>query len=1546
ETYISTNTLYAIKSSDETGLTVSAGYSETSGDNAKKCMMSFASDIKPENQETWRRNARMSIKNSCFHDPTIEAIFGSNSGFKFYAAENNSRLTSYLELARKGEEENDLQRITTGLLVDPKKSTTAMQFSLDISEDISKKFKLEGRKFEDTGSVVIKISEVRDPENQVLGEISYFVKTDEYDFTIEISKNAVLDYFTQNDDLTDLKYYQKIKAVYQPSSQYFIAEIQDQRLLKRQNSTDQFVNNSTLTIPNGLKPNENGDVAILTNSYDETVDEMIYVLSMDKKQKRISLDKRDESFNILSISIAPYDVLNEEIWIAPMYDIDNINGKNVIAVDVSHPASNKPNKLRLSGGGLVNYVEDLMGLDISDNHKPGVLLVLSIEEIIPEFLLTKSNGLFHTHIKMNDDYSDSAFLTFQNIDDTTSVEAKIEAHKAIDPRTVDLFLTIGDSSELIFGYNGEYEIDADWGVDITRSEGDSIRSIELKLNPFLEINHEQKEEPMIDLKMNLEIEPEYKTATLNEFLMLIDNDVFYEFEVTHANFRMNNEHMELVAEMFHNIDFLHYQMAILPHTRIDAAADFPAHEPFKAFVMLQGAEGKHEQIYLVHDIDLKCDYKFGGLQDFYGTGSLKTTSPILPEEISFNILADLDDGSRIEVGYNMTGGTEEKNRALHGARFGQLEFSYSNDGELKTLLDLAEGSARVDGQVTLNVDSGFKEISLDFKVFDETFELLLNTSDSFLSSEVYISRAEEEIVRISYDFENSHKEGIVLNILEIKNKIIVNEDWENSRLIWVLETKGDHHNFKNSGLFVKRPNYKLTTSTFLSGFGLEDEHKLTLFADLLEEHDSSSEEKYTLAMVGQYNEHMAQLTPMMAIRYKTYNQYGNVYKDGAPIGGSMGLKWSMPTCKAFHSFSTEASVDIDGRVGGGLEVQVNENEPIKLDVRYVGLEKGATFGFESKLVGIMQHVDDRIIKEWMLARSSVDVLVSLDWSLHTYSLTVTPDGQKYHFRGSYERDGVTIYFTQPNQIENIPTWGSIHCEGGSDSDDECHFSCNAKALVNDITRELNTKFSSLVTENAIYNVTSNVDEFHVLYRDEIHGKELWSLRRETKSDGFFSVISFHENEKVTDVTRELFNANGSRIYDSNIRLIIEGDRADDGALEFKFGLKIGKHDYTVNVRHFAERKERPGVLVFGSESYLNLAGSKILIQGTFVELYKDYGQTGIRFTVNECLARFIKKYIIGEKKIIDEARFYLFENFGDFAVKIDQITKVPQDVVKNFSENMNPMRVFTETFNEYTELVKYEMGVDISDEIEKILEKFFYIGDAEIFMAIPINIPDQMPEDFDLAAAIRASAPVQIAGNLADVDFWVDIWFHIRAFIAKERAPFSGRAWIVENKYVRTFDGGDGIVNGDVFIQDNLRNEKMSIEQYTIYDFSVMDDVVCVRDDCQPQMSHKVIEINLPWTMFGNIEGSFGTMSREIADDFLHIEKRNTSSVEACPVESLRPRNARRALRPCLPIVDIEPFRKMLLEEDCNTISSCSIMDYYVRRCAAEGILIKRPRCE
>jgi hypothetical protein len=67
----------------------------------------------------------------------------------------------------------------------------------------------------------------------------------------------------------------------------------------------------------------------------------------------------------------------------------------------------------------------------------------------------------------------------------------------------------------------------------------------------------------------------------------------------------------------------------------------------------------------------------------------------------------------------------------------------------------------------------------------------------------------------------------------------------------------------------------------------------------------------------------------------------------------------------------------------------------------------------------------------------------------------------------------------------------------------------------------------------------------------------------------------------------------------------------------------------------------------------------------------------------------------------------------------------------------------------------------------------------------------------------------------------------------------------VGNKYVHTFDGGDGILNGDVVIHNNLNNERLPIESDEIYG-------ILIR------------EINLPWMMFGNIEGSFGTMVSKV----------------------------------------------------------------------------------
>ncbi|CAG5107692.1 Oidioi.mRNA.OKI2018_I69.chr1.g3446.t1.cds [Oikopleura dioica] len=1942
-TDVRTQTLFAIKSSDENYLKTSAGYSKINSLGAKKCSLTFVSDFKPEAGETWRRSAQLNIKNECVRDPMVDQIIGKNSGFKFYAAENNKRLTSYLELAKKGMEENQLQRITAGLLVDPKASTIALQVSLDLNEDLKKKFKIAGRKFTDTGSVIVKVSEVREPEDIVLGEISYLVKPEEYEFSIEIPEETAMEQQFQmgilsvNDALT------KLNFVYVPNREKFEAKLATTELQREWKddgtSNEQQVDfNLRFTVPNGLKPAEDGLVAIIEETIDGNSIANSLKIIVDEERKSLSVV---ESNNDFSLEISVVDFNSENDIKSEIYDATGalLDGKSLLEVKWYKEESltcNRTDYFRISAGKIVNIYENLMGFEESENIYPGFFAqMMGTSDSLPdyEFMITKTAGIFEAHFygpkpiprelldftlesalcftydeydeygeRINDKYGNS-FLKFKNVDDLTSIwwsihdletlfidylpeevavvehlimyeneieikkdghkttvehtlpeknqvlaeiemsfhqnglqdfyisgkkpaiedeslclekstsifcypsqsiyldssnmkdfitnfdkessltidhkflersenlrirgvinkvdlnlrleeiyeapeqnknltvifsiekigldigrglvesspitklvlvcdvyetspeaqlmgleqrharltlggelddnsillhgsvvsfiqsqeftalsfkihglldlpssfssinsranllidieergrqlvlfdmknelrssagrgdfssQVEVEAYELLNQTTVDLLVNFGDpsgSTGLIFGYDGEYKIDTDWRVDISRNDA-SIRAIEFKLNPLLEVRSDRAEEPMVDLKMNLEVEPEYKTATLNEFLMLIDNDVFYEFEVTHANFRMNENHMELVAEMFHNIDFLHYQMAILPHTRIDAFADFPEHEAFKATAIVQGAEGKHEQIYLVHDLSLTCDYKLGGLHDFYGKGAFKAASPTLPEEISFDVVSDLDAGINVKAGYNITIGNEEENKFLLGARFGELVFDYSKDGDLKTKVDLAEGSVYLDGHVSFG-ESGFSGISLALDFFGKDFEVLLNTSESYLSSEVFVSHEEKEYVRLSYDFENNHKEGLVINIREMKNKIIIDQDWQNSRLSWTLDTHGPDHKFQNTGEFNKP--YRVTSETILSGFGLEDEHKLTLSGDIIEE-QSPGEEKYTLKTSGEYNEYKASLALGGALRYTTDDYYGQTYHAfDQLIGGSALIEWSMPSLEKFHFFSTEASVDLSGRVGGGLEVEVNDNEPIKLDVRFVGLEEGATFGIESKLSGIMQHVDPEIIEKFMLARSSVDIVVSLDWSLHTYSLTVTPDGQEYHFRGSYERDGLTIYFTQPNQIKNVPTWGSIHCEG-SESDDEFYFICNAKALVNDVSRELNTKFSNIATSNAVYEFTSNVAELDVLYNDEIHGPEKWSFRQEKKSDGFLSMISSHSNNKgtnsrkivvldteeravielkaldepknsdksrlqltfnldkntreaklsidrpgnaegletysfifpsVTDSARELFNGNGSRQYDSNIRLIISGDETEEGSI-FKFGLKIGKHDYTVNVRHFAKRNELPNVLVFGSESFLELAGSKIPIQGTFVELYKDLGQTGVRFTLNECLAKLIRKYIIEKTDIVDEIRFFFYDNewfFGDFAGQVDKISR-DLEIEQLFSslQQMNPVSMIDEMADSAGQILPSELG--LKARIKSLINSLFFVGDSEMFIGLPINIPDQMPKDFDLSAAILASGPVQFAGKLSDVDYWVDIWFHIRAFIAKERSPFSGRAWLVENRYVHTFDGGDGILDsGSSYQTDYLYNREMKLLPTAIGEFETIMGVVHGQFELA-----KVTELILPWKMFGNVAGSFGRMSREIADDFLVINKRVNSSSEACPVEELRPRNARRSLRPCLPIVDIEPIRNMILEEDCGKISSCSILKYYLRRCAAEGILIEEPQC-
>ena len=91
-------------------------------------------------------------------------------------------------------------------------------------------------------------------------------------------------------------------------------------------------------------------------------------------------------------------------------------------------------------------------------------------------------------------------------------------------------------------------------------------------------------------------------------------------------------------------------------------------------------------------------------------------------------------------------------------------------------------------------------------------------------------------------------------------------------------------------------------------------------------------------------------------------------------------------------------------------------------------EKEVTVGSELNIGPLMSLVDNRLLKTLGLPRSSLSASVSADWNVHKYKLSLIPDRKRYDVTVSMERDGVTVFLSQPNQVKYFPTWTSGHCE--------------------------------------------------------------------------------------------------------------------------------------------------------------------------------------------------------------------------------------------------------------------------------------------------------------------------------------------------------------------------------------------------------------------------------------------------------------------------------------------------------------------------------------
>jgi hypothetical protein len=101
----------------------------------------------------------------------------------------------------------------------------------------------------------------------------------------------------------------------------------------------------------------------------------------------------------------------------------------------------------------------------------------------------------------------------------------------------------------------------------------------------------------------------------------------------------------------------------------------------------------------------------------------------------------------------------------------------------------------------------------------------------------------------------------------------------------------------------------------------------------------------------------------------------------------------------------------------------------------------------------MGLVDRNTLKKYWLPRNSIAMQTSLDFFTHSYKFTFAPDKKKYDLSVSIERDGVTLFMSQPNESEYFPTWSSGHCEYLEQGGDTA-FNCNCKGVIGGKTKEM------------------------------------------------------------------------------------------------------------------------------------------------------------------------------------------------------------------------------------------------------------------------------------------------------------------------------------------------------------------------------------------------------------------------------------------------------------------------------------------------------------
>lgn len=671
----------------------------------------------------------------------------------------------------------------------------------------------------------------------------------------------------------------------------------------------------------------------------------------------------------------------------------------------------------------------------------------------------------------------------------------------IDCPICNIPVTVNDLVVDWFAANNEMRLK--WALDLEdKFQFDSAFQVEASVNSF-----EISGEPLLELQIH---DPDWSAATgIEELEIKLDFDARnssdrfemkmktfsvevnrgqYEFRATDGLLQVTHQsQIVLTAMMAHNIDALS-AMNILERSELsgDLILTDIANWNFDATLKIKGANRRTESLRDLHTIIAKSNFRTVPGQDWVKRGevTISAVSSLLPsiinirvnelgvEELtlaSFQAVADLE--ISIESAPFLVIQLEQK---VSGNYATDLKLAVQDVMEIKAVNKLEENgfeltleakipiiSANADYRSQLIVSWGHAEsrYSLDgsyshnirdlsfFELVPTKVSLTGQMSETMNAGSFEASVGKYGISSFDYDVDfTDNNGGLTVDIPNVtRQSIEIRTDMADGG--WTISSGSYGHILESSSSIqcTTRPIKTKCQITLTNQYQPPGGEKVSANIEASGSLETSRKTLFKMNLVG----NVLGYTVVLGNKVLVTDEKGEIK-----------ITWNMPSLENGRYINFGGKLELpgpDNRSMGKIDFQFDEMEPFSLEVNTVINDKEMTIGSDAMVGSLMGLIDNQFgagtVKKYWLPRNSLRFLISADCNVHKYKATVVPDKQTYDASFALERDGVTIFINQPNEVEWFPTWASGHCELIKNNE-ERNFNCNGKGVIGGLTREI------------------------------------------------------------------------------------------------------------------------------------------------------------------------------------------------------------------------------------------------------------------------------------------------------------------------------------------------------------------------------------------------------------------------------------------------------------------------------------------------------------